>query len=880
MANTSSADLLTKINEEFLTCQICFENYTRPKSLNCQHTFCEKCLEEYLPANSASITCPTCRCVHPLTSDRVHGLKDNFFISSMADMLKTVKEIRNDDVTTSMHCETCDPGNRRKARARCLDCTDFLCQECATWHVRTKLTKNHKVVPLSELEKGLHNAELKHRAKIYCPIHDGEVAKLFCLNCKKAICNECQNSEHIKCKVIPLKEEVSNQVKEVEKLLDKSSNKATILRNFQAGMKNLIESKRKNKKNVEEMLEKSSENFIRSILKRKQQLIEELDNIYESEIKKINADEDSVSMQLSSLVSCSEFTQKVLEFGTPKEVLELNKRMLQMLKQLIDTHPASSYQNNLNYTENLHFESEKSSYSNVVQGSLGRITKKPSLVDESLKTVLLELNKFCVRNNQENMKEEPSKVENTENKKRKETVEMRIFHQQVGKQGMGDGEFESTPNIVINSANEIITSDYEGTKIQIFHPDATFKDSFITEMDQKIYKPTGVALLRNDDIVVCCETSVCVWTHEGKNVTMFGSSYLVNCTCVCVDLMNHILVADQAKHCIYVHTENGTVLYKFGSQGKAESKLIEPRYITCDSQNNIIVSDSGDCSIKKFDHRGEFLLSFGSEGPEKGQFAGPRGLCTDKFDNILVSDCWNHRVDVFTPDGCFIRHIATKYDNLHFPWAIATARNNKLVLSEDYSWSIKIFNILPISTESREDTFNDIMSSSHKTLEHSATRSTSQDTGRLDLSSILNEKVSWWLNSANINSSNTTNSSSMDNDIPEISSKPSAALTGMSSYHQFKAPKNIVSPSPTSDHDFGEHMASLSSTRSTTSPPRFGRTTSPPLNLNFNSSQPSHLKKSSNFFLESNELSFARTPTFSGEKPVSSQLQGDPMGTL
>ena len=60
--------------------------------------------------------------------------------------------------------------------------------------------------------------------------------------------------------------------------------------------------------------------------------------------------------------------------------------------------------------------------------------------------------------------------------------------------------------------------------------------------------------------------------------------------------------------------------------------------------------------------------------------------------------------------------------------------------------------------ESREDTFNDIMSSSHKTPEHSAMRSTSQDTGRLDLSSILNEKVSWWLNSANINSSNTTNS--------------------------------------------------------------------------------------------------------------------------
>ena len=61
--------------------------------------------------------------------------------------------------------------------------------------------------------------------------------------------------------------------------------------------------------------------------------------------------------------------------------------MLQMLKQLIDTHPAKSYQNNLNYTENLYFESSMSSYPNVVLGAFGRITNKSSLVDEPLKKV-------------------------------------------------------------------------------------------------------------------------------------------------------------------------------------------------------------------------------------------------------------------------------------------------------------------------------------------------------------------------------------------------------------------------------------------------------------------------------------------------------------
>lgn len=167
----SSMDLLTKINDEFLTCQICFETYTNPKSLNCQHTFCQKCLEEYLTPASTILTCPTCRTPHSLTEVGIEGLKDNFFISSMADMLKTVKEIRNDDkASTALMCDTCDFDDQQPASARCLDCTDFLCSECSTWHRRTKLTRSHKIVSLSEFESGMHNKELKSRAKIFCSV--------------------------------------------------------------------------------------------------------------------------------------------------------------------------------------------------------------------------------------------------------------------------------------------------------------------------------------------------------------------------------------------------------------------------------------------------------------------------------------------------------------------------------------------------------------------------------------------------------------------------------------------------------------------------------------------------------------------------------------
>ena len=53
---------------------------------------------------------------------------------------------------------------------------------------------------------------------------------------------------------------------------------------------------------------------------------------------------------------------------------------------------------------------------------------------------------------------------------------------QPGKQGIGDGEFESTPYIAVNSVNEIITADFDGSRVQIFDPDANFKDSFVTEV--------------------------------------------------------------------------------------------------------------------------------------------------------------------------------------------------------------------------------------------------------------------------------------------------------------------------------------------------------------------------------------------------------------
>jgi len=45
------------------------------------------------------------------------------------------------------------------------------------------------------------------------------------------------------------------------------------------------------------------------------------------------------------------------------------------------------------------------------------------------------------------------------------------------------------------------------------------------------------------------------------------------------------------------------------------------------------------------------------EGSRKGQFKQPRGVCCDSAGNVYVADRFNHRVQMFTADGQYLRMI-------------------------------------------------------------------------------------------------------------------------------------------------------------------------------------------------------------------------------
>ena len=89
-----------KLTDDFLTCSICMEVFQHPSTLACQHTFCQRCLSNYIQTKPQavkrkSIPCPSCRGETPVphpdrpVEDWAGQFKPSFLIVGLMDSLVT-----------------------------------------------------------------------------------------------------------------------------------------------------------------------------------------------------------------------------------------------------------------------------------------------------------------------------------------------------------------------------------------------------------------------------------------------------------------------------------------------------------------------------------------------------------------------------------------------------------------------------------------------------------------------------------------------------------------------------------------------------------------------------------------------------------------------
>jgi tripartite motif-containing protein 71 len=158
-----------------------------------------------------------------------------------------------------------------------------------------------------------------------------------------------------------------------------------------------------------------------------------------------------------------------------------------------------------------------------------------------------------------------------------------------------------------------------------------------------------------------------------------------------LDAALNVYVADAGSNRVQVFTRAGVFLRQWGSKGSGAGQFLRPGGIAVNAEGHVYVADTYNYRIQMFANDGKFLRSWGSKGTAPGQFhdpkaldgtgPGPDGIAVDRNAVVYVTDPWNHRVQVFTSDGRYLRewaHRANPCGQFNTPAAIALCKSGYL----------------------------------------------------------------------------------------------------------------------------------------------------------------------------------------------------------
>uniref|UniRef100_A0A671WKU4 RING-type E3 ubiquitin transferase n=1 Tax=Sparus aurata TaxID=8175 RepID=A0A671WKU4_SPAAU len=731
----STSPVVRQIDKQFLVCSICLDHYCNPKVLPCLHTFCESCLQNYIPPESLTLSCPVCRQTSILPEKGVCALQNNFFITNLMEVLQR------------------DP-------------------ECS------------RPEACSVLESVSAAAAGK---PLCCPNHEGKVMEFYCESCETAMCLDCTEGEHREHVTVPLRDVVEQHKAVLKTQLDAIRSR---LPQLTAAIELVSEiSRQLNERKTEAVVEITStfEELERALHQRKTALITDLENICSTKQKASYASTRSHLQNMHSLCQVHLHLLQVLlvqkqmservtalarhEFPVrPHQNAHLDcqveteglRRSIQNLGVLLTTaavahtsvatgeglrHAATGQHHTITVTTkdkdgelvrtgNAILKAEITSadgsraaeteiadnkngtyevgytvrsegeysfalmlYGQPIRGSPFRLRAvKPSDVPQSPDDVKRRVKSPSGTGGHIRQKavRRPSSMYST-TKKKENPIEDELIYR-VGTRGREKGEFTNLQGISASSNGRVVVADSNNQCIQVFSNDGQFKMRFGVRgrSPGQLQRPTGVTVDMNGDIVVADYDNrwVSIFSSDGKFKNKIGAGRLMGPKGVAVDKNGHIITVDNKACCVFIFQSNGKLVTKFGGRGTSDRQFAGPHFVAVNNKNEIIVTDFHNHSVKVYSADGEFLFKFGSHGEGNGQFNAPTGVAVDANGNIIVADWGNSRIQVFDSTGSFLSYINTSADPLYGPQGLALTSDGHVAVADSGNHCFKVYRYL------------------------------------------------------------------------------------------------------------------------------------------------------------------------------------------
>ncbi|XP_022079510.1 tripartite motif-containing protein 2-like isoform X2 [Acanthaster planci] len=736
MAATQSP-VVKQIDKQFLVCGICLERYHTPKVLPCLHTFCQKCLQNYVPAESLTLSCPICRQQSILPIEGVTGLQNNFFITNLMEVLEGPDSSSGDE--------------------------------------------------------GASGGDQPYHVVPSCSSHEGEPLDYYCDDCETAVCGECTMSEHVDHPTVLLSDIIDEHKEVLRNILDKAKHQIPRLQDAIEQVTVINGSLEEKKTKAETEILTSFDTLERSIRNRKETLIKELKSTHESKQEVLHKQQEVLEQELLSIEHNCDFTEQALRSGNEMQILLVRKQMGQRLRELTEqctqlqpqendfisfigcmgdmektlsnlgmvrsnsavahetvavgeglkrafcgeqmvvTITTKNYRGELvttgeaEVTAELHSGDGEVHDARVIDNKNGTYDVLYMIPREGSHQLSIKLfgrnirgSPFKLRVMRESSSSSPksptSKIPRSNVKQRamrrpqSAAGSLRVYRKTnpieddlvliIGQRGRNKGEFTNPQGVASTAANggRIVVADSNNQCVQVFTNGGDCKHKFGIRgrSNGQMQRPTGVAVTVIGNYVVADYDNkwINIFGPDGKFINKIGTGKLIGPKGVCVDSNNNIIVVDNKSSSILIFTSNGKLLNKFGSRGAEDQQLCGPHFVAVNNNNQIVVSDFHNHCIKVFEQDGQLVSMFGSRGEGNGQFNAPTGVAVDLIGNIIVADWGNSRIQVFDHTGSFLSYVNTTGDPLYGPQDLAVTSDGYVAVADSGNHCVKVYKYL------------------------------------------------------------------------------------------------------------------------------------------------------------------------------------------
>ena len=172
-----------------------------------------------------------------------------------------------------------------------------------------------------------------------------------------------------------------------------------------------------------------------------------------------------------------------------------------------------------------------------------------------------------------------------------------------------------------------------------------------------------------------------IFDAKGRYLRSWGKGMFTSPHGLRIDPAGNVWTTDVGSHQVMKFTQKGELLLtlgKKGQTGETRDTFNKPTDIAFARNGDFYVSDGyGNTRIVKFSKNGRYLLEWGKPGRGPGEFNTPHSVQLDSKGTVYVSDRENNRIQMFTPEGKFLRM-----------WTHLGSTQNIFITPNDELWMI------------------------------------------------------------------------------------------------------------------------------------------------------------------------------------------------